>query len=170
MGLTLTRIGESDQRLPDKSVRDGKDLSARFTESLTDHRNRGWSSGPDHQRQGAPGRGRRKRVGHIGPLPGRYAQSWLSPGIYRRVCYRGHSGQLRRSPGDGDEVCDGGVTFKVQFQSAKFALWKINDRFQPIRALSSGRLFCFCLRKIVSVRRKAFENLKKYAIFCILEL
>ena len=58
-----------------------------------------------------------------------------------------------QSTGDGDEVCDGGVTFKVQFQSAKFALWKINDRFQPIRALSSGRLLGFCLRKIVSVRK-----------------
>ena len=79
-----------------------------------------------------------------------------------------------QSTGDGDEVCDGGVTFKVQFQSAKFALWKYLAKlliiFQPIRALISGRLFCFCLRKILSVRRKAFENLKMYAIFCMLEL
>lgn len=127
MGLTLTRIGESDQRFPDKSVRDGKDLSARFTESLTDHRSRGWSSGPDHQRQGAPGRGRWERLCHIGPLPGRPAQSRLSPGIYRHVCLRGHSGQLRRSPDDGDEVCGGGVTFKVQFQSANLTLWKRKD-------------------------------------------
>ena len=66
----------------------------------------------DHQRQGAPGRGRWERVCHIGPLPGRYAQSRLSPGVYRRVRYRGHSGQLRRSPGDGDEVCYCGINHK----------------------------------------------------------
>ncbi len=36
--------------------------------------------------------------------------------------------------------------------------------------LFSDRLFYFYLKKIVCVRRKAFEFLKKYAIFCILEL
>lgn len=97
-------------------------LSARFTGSRADHRSRGQSSGSDHQRQGVPGRGRWERVGHIGTLPGRYTQSRLSPGIYRRVCYRGHRGQLRRSPGNGDELCGGRVTFKVQFQSANLTL------------------------------------------------
>ena len=129
-----------------------------------------WSPGPNHQRQGAPGWWRWERFCHIGPLPGRYAQSRLSPGIYRHVCHRSHSGQLWRSPGDGDEVCDGRVTFKVQFQSAKFALWKINDFFSRSGLWVRIGFFCFYLRKIVSVRRKAFKKLKKYAIFCILEL
>ena len=35
--------------------------------------------------------------------------SWLFPVIYRRVRCRGHGRQLRRFPGDGDEVCGGGV-------------------------------------------------------------
>ena len=40
--------------------------SARFTGSRPDHRSRGGSLGPDHQRQGTPGRGRWERVCHIG--------------------------------------------------------------------------------------------------------
>lgn len=122
MGLTLARIGEADYTLPGRSLRGGRGLSARFTGSRIDNRSRGRPPGPDHQRQGTSGRGRWERVCHIGPLPICYAQSRLSPGVYRHVCHRGHSGQLRRSPGNGDEVCGGGVSFKVQFQSAKFAL------------------------------------------------
>ena len=66
------------------------------------------------------------------------------------------------------------MNFKVQFQSVKFALWKIeriSNLFQPIRKFHiSGRFFLCALKKIVVMRSSAFEKLKKDAIFCILEL
>ena len=132
---------------PGRSVRGGRGLSARFTGSRTGHRSRGRSAGPDHQRQGTPGRGRWERVGHIGPLPGRYAQSRLSPGIYRHVRHRGHSGQLRRSPGNGDEVCGGGV--KVQSATLKCKnctleiSGKIIDSFSAGLDISFGSAFLY---------------------------
>lgn len=117
MGLTLARIGEADHTLPV----DPEAAAGAFLRVLRD---RGLTTEVEDDLQAPITNVKVRLVGEdgnafaiLGRCGARYAQSRLSPVLYRHVRCRGHSGQLRRSPGNGDEIRGGGV----KFQSAKFA-------------------------------------------------